>query len=290
MVSTSTKRALAWVVDVRGSSPQRIGAKIWVDEDGAIEGTVGGGAVEARVIEEARAVARDGGFRLLKLHLTAELAMCCGGSMEFAIAAVDESNPFFAELRSGVALPRTWSCVLEGDGRGRLGWGPLVGDRVYREDAVPAPRLLVFGAGHVAHALAPFATELGFSVVVIDDRPEWASAARFPNCECRLQTAQDFFFGDAIRSTDWIVIVTRSHALDQEILERVAPERCVYVGMIGSQRKVERAKMRARSAGLDADALARIHAPIGLSLGAVTPAEIAVSIAAELVKVRRGAK
>jgi xanthine dehydrogenase accessory factor len=156
---------------------------------------------------------------------------------------------------------------------------------VYIEPLATQHVLHLFGAGHVAAALHPIAQALGFRVVVYDDRDELLTAERFPGAD-RVE-------GDPLRhlpelgGRDYGLIVTHDHLLDQRLLEALIEQPFAYLGMIGSQPKVVKFLVRLRAAGVDEALFQRVSAPVGLDLGAETPEEIAVSIAAELVRVRR---
>jgi xanthine dehydrogenase accessory factor len=157
----------------------------------------------------------------------------------------------------------------------------------------PPERLLIVGAGHIAVPLAELGVLLGFQVTVLDDREEFASTERFAGAVTVLRSdfASDPFAGVAVDAHSYIALVTRGHRWDFDCLRRLiaADVRPRYIGMIGSRRRVRAAFEALLAAGTPRAALAGIHAPIGIEIGAETPAEIAVAIAAELVAVRRGA-
>lgn len=150
------------------------------------------------------------------------------------------------------------------------------------------PTLLLFGAGHVAYELCPIAVALGFKVVVIDEREEYNNLERFPKAS-RLWVEDPLTVLEQLPSGPLVyaVIVTHSHRLDEDLLRQLVAKSFAYLGMIGSRAKVARFLERLLARGATADALSRVVMPIGLDLGALTPAEIAVSIASELVLHRR---
>jgi xanthine dehydrogenase accessory factor len=161
---------------------------------------------------------------------------------------------------------------------------------VFIEPILPPALLYVFGAGHVAHSVCQTAANAGFEVVVTDDRSSYATPERFP-AACQVQ-AMDF--DEAMRKLDpsessFIVIVTRGHRDDMRILRWAVQTRARYVGMIGSRRKVIEIFKALAQEGLPAHLFDRVHAPIGLDIGAVTPEEIGVAITAELIAIRRHA-
>lgn len=231
---------LCTVVESKGSSPLKVGAKMLVCEGTRAYGTIGGGAVEHVVQQQAReALTRGTGARLVTHHLTKELGMCCGGTMS-----------------------------------------------VFMEPQMPAPLLFVFGAGHVSMPLCDFASRAGFETCVIDERSEWASAERFPSvanvrCEPALSALEDL----DIPSGAFVVILTHDHGLDFELLRSLAKKPLAYLGVIGSRRKGARFKQRLEAEGFEGPEC--FQTPMGLDIGAVTAEEIAISIVAELVRVRR---
>lgn len=160
---------------------------------------------------------------------------------------------------------------------------------VFLEPLQEHPRLVIFGGGHVAKPLAHVGKLLGFRVVVVDERVEWASPERFPDAdEIANEPVEDFLFRFEHRSSDYLVVVTRGHDLDQRVLEAVIGEEYRYLGMIGARAKVKRIFLRLEAAGVLGALLGKVRAPVGLNVGAETPEEIAVAIGAELVMERRG--
>lgn len=160
---------------------------------------------------------------------------------------------------------------------------------VYIEPQRYRPKLLLFGAGHVAVPLASVAHTAGFDVTVVDERAAFATPKRFPNAaRVRAERFEDIRPELGGGPDTFVVIVTHDHGLDQEICESYLREPLAYLGVIGSVRKRERFKQRMKGAGYTDDEVARMHTPMGLDIGAVTPEEIAVSVVAELIAVRHG--
>lgn len=235
--------ALATVTRTAGSTPRKSAARMIVLADGSIRGTIGGGRIEKEVIDATVALLAEGGAarpKLLRYHLTHELAMCCGGEME-----------------------------------------------VFVEPLVPEPPLVVLGAGHVAQALVPLARSVGFLPIVVDDLEELATEARFPDADRLVDSFDPRDWRDLVLDDNtYVVIVTRDHALDQELLEKLIERDLAYLGLIGSRRKIEMFKQRLSAKGVDAARFHKLHAPIGIDIGAQTPEEIAVSIVAQLIQAR----
>jgi xanthine dehydrogenase accessory factor len=159
---------------------------------------------------------------------------------------------------------------------------------VHIDPLAPSPRLYIIGAGHVGFHLGRVALDAGFRIHVVDDREKFASAERFPGADVVVEPIPEWLHRTELPPTAYIVIVTRGHQNDLEAVRALAARDYKYLGLIGSRAKVARIYEALRSEGMPPECLARVHAPIGLAIGAVTPAEIAISILAELIAVRRG--
>jgi xanthine dehydrogenase accessory factor len=234
---------LATVVQVTGSAPQVAGAKLLVRADGRAAGTVGGGAIERRVLEEAGArLARGAATELMTINLTRDLGMCCGGEMKI----------FFERVRG-------------------------------------AERLVVFGGGHIGRALVETASRVGFEATVVDQRDEWSRPERFPSARQVVSEEPEVALPELLLDeATYCVVVTHDHPLDQALVKALLGSRAGFVGLVASRTKRNKFVMRLRAQGMSEERLARLRSPLGLDLGAVTPEEIALSITAELVAVRRG--
>ena len=169
---------------------------------------------------------------------------------------------------------------------------PTTDDVLFAEIHAVAEPLIIFGAGHIAVPLANIAHDLGFRVTVLDDREDFAIPARFKEgVRVQMLDFSDPLRGVTVDTHSFVVMVTRAHKYDFDCLREVLqlPERPRYIGMIGSKRRVRAAFKALLEGGVSREDLARVHAPVGVDIGAETPAEIAVSIAAELIQVRRNA-
>lgn len=246
LLNEGTRGALATVVATSGSVPQRAGARLLLRDDGTSVGTIGGGAIEERVLSELKVVIETGRASMLRQDLTRDLGMCCGGHME-----------------------------------------------IFLEPAHAPPRMNLFGAGHVALPTARLALSVGFAVNVIDEREELLTGERFPGCTLHLVDAHAYFKRREFHAgNDWVLIVTHNHQLDEDILALAVARPHAYIGLMGSRRKVLRLveRVQARHTEGPEPSFERVYAPVGLDLGALTPEEIAVSIVAEWVALRRGKK
>ena len=302
---------LATVVEAEGSTPQVIGASAVFSQAGLEAGTVGGGLLEARVEAAAGKALADGQARLIAVRLDADPTevegAICGGAVRVLVdpGVAGAGRAFAAALESlkkrrrgvlsarivpgpgeAVKVERRFIEGGTGDERPRL---TECGEELrFLEPVEPLPRLIVAGAGHIGRAVARLGSLLDFSVTVIDDRAEFANRANVPEADEIVVGA----IGDAVRAIEdsadnYFVIVTRGHQKDAEALRAALGRPAAYVGMIGSRSKVNIMRSEFVENGWATDQeWERIHAPIGLDIGSRTVEEIAVSIAAELVRVR----
>lgn len=203
-----------------------------------------------------------------------------GASVLLAGAAEPAEEPEDALLRIALAAGKGLAAPVELD----LGARPHA-----LEPWAPRPALHLFGAGHVARPTAQIAALCGFAITVLDDRAEFASAERFPQARpVVLDSFSDCLAGLACGPEDCVVILTRGHAHDAEVLAQALRTRAGYIGMIGSARKREAVYARLSGLGFGPADFARVRCPVGLDIGAETPEEIAVSIVAELIAHRAG--
>jgi xanthine dehydrogenase accessory factor len=232
-IANKRPAVLATVIEVQGASPAKVGAQIVLLEDGTTAGTVGGGKLEAAILEDARLALTEGLPRLPKYSLTEEgadaVGTLCGGEV-----------------------------------------------RVFIQPFLPPPRLVIVGGGHIGRPLKVMGETAGFDVVVVDAE---AGRANVPGLDSVRLTADSF-----------IVLITTDHVSDEAALRQVIHSPVRYIGMIGSRHKCETILGHLRADGISEEALKRVYAPIGLNLGGPTPEEIAVSILAEVIAVRRGGK
>jgi len=159
---------------------------------------------------------------------------------------------------------------------------------VFVEPVIPPPHAIIFGAGHISKSLCKVSSLAGFSTVVVDNRESFANRERFPEAdEIFAEEYEDVFPKLTINETTYIIIVTRGHRDDMRVLRWAAGTPARYIAMIGSKRKVLSVVKELEKDGLSRDQLNRIHAPMGLEIGAISPEEISISVAAEMIAVRR---
>ncbi len=159
---------------------------------------------------------------------------------------------------------------------------------IFIEPIIPSPLVFLFGGGHISQFVARISSLAGFQIVVIDDRPQFANKGRFP--EAREVIAGEFSLvlpNLKVNKSSYLVIVTRGHAYDQEVLEWAVNTSARYIGMIGSRKKIHTIYRRLEEKEIPPEKIKQVHSPIGLDIGAVTPEEIAVAIVAEMIQERR---
>ena len=312
---------LCTVMQVKGSAPRHAGSWMLAGPEGLVAGSVGGGKGESLVLTAAREALADGKARVLEVEMQGNEAegmdMICGGTSRVLVELLVAKTVYEvardlllhgerAVLARRFATGETF--LMDGSGR----WVPGLPEDADPETAhraldrgkpvleteqglfydplLPPEKLLILGGGHVGRALASAAQPLGFAVTVADDRPEFLVPQRYPAgvatlCGGYAEIVDRFPFD----ASTYVVIVTRGHRADLESLRAVLERTWRYAGLIGSRRKVRLLTEQVLADGYDRARVESVHTPIGLDIGAETPEELAVSIAGELVAVRRGA-
>jgi xanthine dehydrogenase accessory factor len=254
--------------------------------DGKTVGTLGGGCVEAEVRRRALELMSQGRTELMEFHLDHDYGwddgLICGGVMEIYAQVVSTTTvSAFERIVADLRQHRPTALRITYERKGEAS--------EYVEELGPPPRLIIAGAGHVGQALAKMAATLDFDVTVIDDRIDYVSAERFPTAKRRIiGPIEDELRKTPVDANTYVVVVTRGHRNDGHALAAVIDSPAKYIGLIGSRSKIKLIYDTLHGEGKSIDQLLRVHAPIGLEIGAVTVPEIAISIAAELVNVRRG--
>ena len=318
---------LVSVIASSGSTPRGAGATMAVFTDSSSCGTIGGGAVEYEAVRQAATMFGTKESRIAAYVLdrndVADLGMICGGDVTVFYDYLDPGDEHVSGLYRRIrrafdmnedawlirlfekgALVET--AVYDGGGLSfadhireaeitpLLGNAPVLTDgekQYYTEPLVRAGKAYIFGGGHVAQELVPVLARVGFTVVVYEDRENFAKAELFPE-------ADDIVLHDfakisekiTVGRTDYVVIMTRGHQMDYDVLEQTLRTPARYIGCIGSARKLAATKQRLIGAGVPEAAFERLHSPIGLKIMAETPAEIAVSVAAEMIQFRAYAR
>ena len=307
---------LVTIIADKGSAPRGAGSQMLVGQEGRILGSIGGGAVEKQAEEMALKLVKQkiSCCHLFQLHENAKenIGMVCGGDVKVLFQFIPGDSVYWVKLaqtildrvsnrKAGWLILKTdGSAPSLVDGNGteimgeevpgsmtRNGWIPFQGEDYF---CLPLPigeRAFIFGCGHCGQALASLLNTVGFRVMVFDEREEYANAANFPTAE-RIIVGDYTKLSDYISFTDddYVVIMTSGHSYDMEVQDQVLRGEFAYVGVIGSRRKTAAVNQKLRERGVPEEAIAKVHTPIGISIKAVTPEEIAVSIAGEMIYVR----
>jgi xanthine dehydrogenase accessory factor len=317
------KVAFATVVTTWGSSPRSVGSQLAADEKGEFVGSVSGGCVESAVISEARTILKGAPPKLLEFGVSDEMAwevgLACGGKVEIFVQSLAGQDEVLAALRRARASRKPALVAIDlADGRSALlAEGGNAGDVGLRDtlaaDAARAltdersrvverdgrryflqvfsqpRRLAVVGAVHVAQSLIPMAVAAGYDVTVIDPRSAFAAESRFPGVTMVSQWPKAALASFGLDRRSALVSLTHDPKIDDPALASALRSDAFYIGALGS-RKTHAARLgRLKDQGFSDAELARIHAPVGLPIGAISPAEIAVSILAEITQAMRGA-
>jgi len=304
--------ALATVIETWGSAPRQAGSQLAISGTGEMLGSVSGGCVEGAVITEALDALQDRKSRLLTFGVSDETAfaagLACGGTIRVLVEPVGEgaealSEAMLAEIAAARAAaraiavavtPASWERRLLRPGEDAAADARFRSDRSGMEEdgrfiAVHNPplRLIVVGAVHIAQPLLAIARSCGYAPTLIDPRAAFGSAERFPG-ETILDDWPDEAL-DKLRPDARTAIVTLTHdpKLDDPAIRSALASPAFYLGCLGSSRTHAKRVERLRAAGFPEATIARIHAPVGLDIGAKTPAEIAVSILAEITATLR---
>ncbi len=290
--STPLKSVLCIVAEALGSCPGRVGFKMIVPPDGACIGSVGGGSMEHRVIQSARDMLASGEEkpRILSFNHTEEgepqdrSGMVCSGSQKIILIPSNNSKQAL-EGKLGILVSENGLLLLDNaPGSNRL---HISGESwEYTEELTPPPVVYIFGGGHCSLALTPVLNSLDMRVVVIDDREKiWTMEENRTTWEKIVMSYDKADSLVPMNSNAIVVIMTASHGGDSTVLRQMLPKKLKYLGMMGSRATGKHILAEMKSLGFSDKELERIHTPIGISISSHTPAEIAVSIAAEIIMV-----
>ena len=305
--------ALATVAETWGSAPRPVGSHLLIDSEGNFLGSVSGGCVEGDVIAEALDIIAVGGQQMLEFGVADETAwragLSCGGRIKVYIQSIDaNSADLLAAFNAERAMRRP--CMLVTDiasGKQRLigaadvdsdamadilnerlrlrksGVVEWNGKELFLRVETPPVRLIVIGAVHVSQMLAPIARLSGFDVIIIDPRTAFATPERFPGVQLIAEWPKLALSSLKLDHYTAIVLLTHDPRIDDQALVEALRDDCFYIGALGSRKTHASRLERMRAKGFGDTVLRRIHAPIGLDIGAISPAEIAVSIAGEII-------
>ena len=314
---TAPEQALAWarggtgaclatVVETWGSAPRRAGSQMVVSGAGEMMGSVSGGCVEGAVVVEAMEALEDGAPRLLEYGVSDgdafAVGLACGGTIRVLVEPVGDAMPTgMLDALVAARAARTpaayvvdlesWDRRLDHDGHAdrfaRDRTGVDADGRTFVAIHNPPLRLAIVGGVHIAQALVPMARLAGYDPVIIDPREAFGSAARFPGERLINDWPDDALAEVGLDTRTALVLLTHDPKLDDPALHLALRSSAFYIGALGSTRTHAKRVARLEEAGFGADDIARIHGPIGLDIGAASPAEIAVSILGQMVQTLR---
>jgi xanthine dehydrogenase accessory factor len=304
-------------VETWGSAPRPVGSHLVIDGDGNFLGSVSGGCVEGDVVTEALDVIGTGGRRMLEFGIADETAwragLSCGGRIRVYVESLDSNQAELLAVFNAERAARN-PCVLithvtSGEQRlvraadiaadpmadvleerlrlGKSGMAVWGGEEFFLTIQAPATRLVAIGAVHIAQALAPIAKLVDFDMIIIDPRTAFATPERFPNVELLAEWPDVALPALRLDRYTAMVLLTHDPRIDDQGLSHALRADCFYIGALGSSKTHAKRLERMRAEGFGEKELARIHAPIGLDIGAVSPAEVAIAILGEIVAALR---
>ncbi len=301
---------LATVVETWGSAPRPVGSQLVIDREGAMEGSVSGGCVEGAVITEAMEAIEDGKARLLDFGVSDDQAfavgLACGGRIRVLVEPVGGVLPesLLAELVEARAKRRQIAYVaeLQSDTRRLAGReefaerfrldrsGVEEDEKTFVAVHNPPLRMVVVGAVHIAQPLVMMARACGYDPTLIDPRPVFGSEERFTGYPILDDWPDEALEAHGLDARTAVVTLTHDPKLDDPAIKVAIRSDCFYLGCLGSKRTHAKRVERLTAEGYTEDEINRIHAPVGLNIGALSPAEIAVSIMAQITETLRGKK
>ena len=285
--------ALATVIDSWGSAPRRRGSHLAIRDDGLFEGSVSGGCVEGDVIASAINLIAHGGFERLDYGVADvrawEVGLACGGKISVLVQSLDDAR-FPPALLDRLLDARAagQQVTLATDLTTGTTSETAAGDFVQTYE--PPLRLIIVGAVHIAQALVPLGTALGYDVRIVDPRGMFAAAERFAGLDVDPRWPDEALAAWGLSPATAVVALTHDPKLDDPALAAALGSEGFYIAALGSRKNHATRLERLQALGFDDAALARIHGPAGLAIGAANPAEIALSIAAQIVAAWRSGR
>ncbi|MBN2569624.1 MAG: XdhC family protein [Deltaproteobacteria bacterium] len=312
--------ALATVIATWGSSPRPVGSQMVIDEKGRFEGSVSGGCIEGAIVEEALDVIDRGIPRRVFYGVTQneawEVGLACGGEIDIYVEKVTWES-VLKQLTELIIAKRP-ACLITDLSTGEKkvvslddasGLGSLQGELVPYVETIkysernmivdvggrsmffhgfhPAPKIIIIGAVHIAKALAKYASIAGYEVMIIDPREAFANALRFPDVPINIEWPDEALKKMDIHSRTAIVTLTHDPKLDDPALAVALRSEAFYIGALGGRKTHAERLGRLKQLGFTDEAVRRIYGPVGLSIGAISPEEIAIAIMAQITGIRR---
>ena len=293
--NTGTEMALAIVLKTWGSSPRQPGSMMLIREDGHLVGSVSGGCVEGAVIVGSRQIMKENKTEVMEFGVADEdawsVGLSCGGKISVFVCPRNRIEEGLFQKLCNVKNSRE-SIILECDTqKGRIS---IINDKatenenVFNIKVTAKPRLLIVGAVHISQHLIPMAKEAGFDVLLIDPRSHFGTSERFPEVEVSNDWPDEALKKVKLSDKDCLVTLTHDPKIDDPALQIALASPLFSICCLGSKRTHAARKNRLLNSGITEQQFDRIHGPAGLDINAKTPAEIAVSILAELIKDWRG--
>ena len=303
------KVALATVLSTWGSAPRAVGSFLAVNQNGEFVGSVSGGCVEAAVVTECQQAMLFSEPRILEYGVTDdeafEVGLACGGTIRILVEPFEpfdeipkqclvtlrdrQHGVLLRDLSSDLSFGQGWRYWLPAESATSVrGHGYLVPDgEVFGSVFVPHLRVLIVGGVHIAQALSRMLQLLDMTPIIVDPRPAWGNADRFPDIDIVAQWPDEAFTDLGLDSGTAVVTLTHDSKFDDPALMAALRSDAFYVGALGGRKTNEKRMERFRAAGLDQASIDKLRSPVGLNIGAKDPSEIAVSIAAQIVQSRR---
>lgn len=286
------RMAIATVIETWGSAPRPRGSHMLVHEDGRFEGSVSGGCVEGEILSAAAEVIESGQFQIRTFGLTDEdvwaVGIPCGGTISILVQPIG-SHAFPPEMVDAIAVARAQGqklAIATDLQTGRSAIGQDEGDFVNLY--LPPRRLLIVGAVQISQSLVPIARQLGIAVTVIDPRGRFLTAERFPDVPLDDRWPDEAIAAHAPDPSTAVVVLSHDPKIDDPALTAALAAATGYIAALGSRRSHEKRRERLVALGLDSTQIDRIDAPAGIAIGALNPGEIALSIAAGMIKAFNG--
>lgn len=307
---TGKGAALATVVETWGSAPRRVGSQLAISGDGDMAGSVSGGCVEGAVVAEALDAIADGRPRMLEYGVSDgdafAVGLACGGTIRIWLDPIGDGMPL-DELQAIIQARAARDPIayqVEPESNKRCLRYPSDAPDRFRADKSgfeadgasfltvfnPPLRLVVIGAVHIAQALVPMAKIAGYDPFIVDPRDAFASETRFPGEQLIHDWPDEALQTLGLDARTALVLLTHDPKLDDPAIHAALNSEAFYIGALGSKRTHAQRVARLVDAGFSQSQIARIHGPVGLNIGAASPAEIAVSIMAQMTETLRGQK
>ena len=293
------KVAIATVISTWGSAPRPVGGQMAIDVNGEIIGSVSGGCVEGAVISEGIKSIKDRKTRVkdygISNNLAWEVGLACGGELKILIQPLHIEDSIVYSMTEHIKNRQPIKLEVDCITGERLINNSLTNETSYYNKltnqfihvVVPHPRLFIIGAVHIAQALVSLAKIANYDITLIDPREHFATKKRFPDCKIINEWPDTALANVKLDKATHIVTLTHDPKIDDPALITALKHDVGYIGSLGSKKTHYKRCERLLSLGLKEDEISRIHAPVGLNIMAKTPAEIAISILAELTNYRR---